>query len=97
MLVIDRAIQSDQGMKYVYVVDAQNKVQYRRVTTGALKRTACRVVSGVKPDEWVVVGALQQVRRRMEIKPEEGPMPSLRAGRRGRQTVAAPGRRSDSP
>ena len=34
LLVIDRAIASDQGLKYVYVVDAENKVQYRRVTTG---------------------------------------------------------------
>ena len=37
LLVIDRAISSDQGIKYVYVVDAQNKVQYRRVTTGSLQ------------------------------------------------------------
>ncbi len=78
VLMIDRAIQSDQGLKYVYVVDAQNKVQYRRVTTGALQEDGLRVVSGVGPDDRVVVGALQQVRPRMEIKPEEGPMPSLR-------------------
>jgi multidrug efflux system membrane fusion protein len=77
VLMIDRAIQSDQGLKYVYVVDAQKKVQYRRVTTGALQEDGLRVISGVGPDEWVVVGALQQVRPRMEIKPEEGPMPSL--------------------
>jgi multidrug efflux system membrane fusion protein len=77
-LIIDRAIQSDQGLKYVYVVDAQNRAQYRRVTTGALQEDGLRVVSGVKPDERVVVSALQQVRPRMEIKPEEGPMPSLR-------------------
>ena len=31
LLVIDRAIGSDQGLKFVYVVDAENKVQYRRV------------------------------------------------------------------
>ena len=78
VLVIDRAIQSDQGLKYVYVVDAENKAQYRRVTTGALQEDGLRVVDGVTPDERVVVGALQQVRPRMEIKPEEGPMPSLR-------------------
>jgi multidrug efflux system membrane fusion protein len=79
LLIIDRAIQSDQGLKYVYVVDAQNKVQYRRVTTGALQEDGLRAVDGVKPEEWVVVGALQQVRPRMEIKPEQGPMPSLRS------------------
>jgi len=78
VLIIDRAVQSDQGLKYVYVVDAQNKVQYRRVTTGALQEDGLRVIDGVKPEDWVVVGALQQVRPRMEIKPEQGPMPSLR-------------------
>ena len=34
LLVIDRAVGSDQGLKYVYVVDAENKAQYQRVTTG---------------------------------------------------------------
>ena len=41
LLVIDRAIGSDQGLKFVYVVDAENKVQYRRVTTGRCRTTAC--------------------------------------------------------
>ena len=31
---------------------------------------------GLKPDDWVVIGGLQQVRPRMKIQPEQGPMPS---------------------
>ncbi len=78
LLVIDRAIGSDQGLKYVYVVDADNKVQQRRVTTGALQEDGLRVVTdGLKPDDWVVVGALLQVRPRMEVRTERIPMPSL--------------------
>ena len=77
MLVIDRAVGSDQGLKFVYVVDAEKKVQYRRVSTGALQDDGLRVISeGLKPDEWVVVGGLQQVRPRMQIRPERKPMPS---------------------
>jgi multidrug efflux system membrane fusion protein len=77
-LVIDRAIGSDQGLKYVYVVDADNKVQYRRVTTGPLQEDGLRVVrEGINADDWVVVGALQQVRPRMEVKPDQVPMPTL--------------------
>ena len=39
---------------------------------------AVRVIAqGLKPDEWVVVGALQQVRPRMQVEPERSPMPSL--------------------
>ena len=39
LLVRDRAIASDQGLKYVYVLDADNKVQSRRVTTGLSRET----------------------------------------------------------
>ena len=78
ILVIDRAVVADQGLKYVYVVDAENKIQYRRVTTGPLQDDGLRVIlEGLKGDEWVVVGALQQVRPRMEIKQEQIAMPSL--------------------
>ena len=78
LLVIDRAIGSDQGLKYVYVLDAENKVQYRRVTTGALEEDGLRVIAeGLKADDRVVVGSLQQVRLHAEVKPEPIAMPSL--------------------
>jgi multidrug efflux system membrane fusion protein len=78
LLVIDRAIGSDQGLKFVYVVDQENKVQTRRITAGALESDGLRVVSqGLKPDEWVVVGGLQQIRPRMEVQSEQQPMPTL--------------------
>ncbi len=76
-LVIDRAIASDQGLKYVYVLDAENKAQQRRITTGALQEDGLRVVEGLHADDRVVIGGLQQVRPRMEIRPDEVPMPSF--------------------
>jgi multidrug efflux system membrane fusion protein len=78
LLVIDRAIGSDQGLKFVYAVDNENKVQQRRIETGALQEDGLRVVtSGLKPDEWVVVGGIQQIRPRMTIVADRQPMPSL--------------------
>jgi membrane fusion protein, multidrug efflux system len=78
LLVIDRAIGSDQGLKYVYVLDADNKVQYRRVTTGALQPDGLRVITqGLKAEDWVVVGGLPQIRSRMEVRPDRTTMPSL--------------------
>ena len=78
LLVIDRAIGSDQGMKYVYVLDAQSKIEYRRIETGPLQSDGLRVVTkGVKPNELVVVGSLQQVRPHMPVRGEEVPMLSL--------------------
>ncbi len=78
LLVIDRAIGSDQDLKFVYVVDANNKVQYRRITTGALQEDGLRVVSrGLDANDRVLVGGLQQVRPHQEIQPEDMAMPTL--------------------
>jgi multidrug efflux system membrane fusion protein len=78
VLVVDRAVQSDQGMKYVYVVDKNNTVQYRRVTTGSLQDDGLRVITAhLNPDERVVVAGLQQVHSQDRIAPELVPMPSL--------------------
>jgi multidrug efflux system membrane fusion protein len=78
LLVIDRAIASDQGLKFVYVVDADHKIQYRRVTIGALQPDGLReITKGLKADEWVLVGGLQQVRPQLEIQMETRPMPTL--------------------
>jgi multidrug efflux system membrane fusion protein len=78
LLVIDRAVASDQGLKYVYGVDAEDTAQYRRVTLGAVQEDELRVIAdGLKLDDRVVVGGLLQVRPRMKVKPQDVPMPSL--------------------
>jgi multidrug efflux system membrane fusion protein len=78
LLVIDRAVGSDQGLKFVYLVDDQNKVQYRRVATGALQDDGLRVIeSGIQKGDWVITGALLQVRPRLEVQPDRMPMPML--------------------
>ena len=93
LLVIDRAIGSDQGMKYVYVVDDKNIVQQRRVETGALQEDGLRVIdAGLKPEDWVVIGGIQQVRPRMEITPDREPMPTL-----GPTTEGSGGLSAESP
>jgi multidrug efflux system membrane fusion protein len=88
LLVLDRAIGSDQGQKYVYVVDADNKAQYRHVETGSLQPDGLRVITkGVKPDDWVVVGGLPQIRSRMEVKPDRTEMPTLLSGQSSRDML----------
>jgi multidrug efflux system membrane fusion protein len=76
LLVIDRAIASDQGLKYVYVIDAQNKAQYRRITTGQLQPDGLHTITdGLKPGEWAAVGALHQIRP--TIQTEKVTMPTI--------------------
>jgi RND family efflux transporter MFP subunit len=76
ILVVDRAIGSDQGLKYVYVVGPDNKVSYRRVKVGQLEDDGLRVIEeGLAANEQVVVGAIQQLRPGMDVEPELQPMP----------------------
>ena len=78
LLVIDRAVSSDQGLKFVYVLDSENKVQYRRVTTGAQQSDGLRVIeTGLEPNDWIITSALLQVRPRMKVDSERVPMPTL--------------------
>jgi RND family efflux transporter MFP subunit len=92
LLVIDRAIGSDQGLKYVYVVDTENKAQQRRIETGPLQEDGLRVVtSGLKPEDWVAVGGIQQVRPRMTVVRDQEPMPTLGAAVR---SVSATGEKT---
>jgi membrane fusion protein, multidrug efflux system len=79
LLVIDRAIGSDQGLKYVYVIDKDKKAKYTRVTTGALEPDGLRVITeGLKPGDMVAVGSLQQIRPNVTIPTEEMAMPTIR-------------------
>jgi multidrug efflux system membrane fusion protein len=61
-LVDDRAIGTDLGRKFVFVVDDDDVVQYRGVETGRLIDGMRIVTSGLAPNELVVVNGLQRVR-----------------------------------
>ncbi|HKI30249.1 MAG TPA: efflux RND transporter periplasmic adaptor subunit [Gemmataceae bacterium] len=62
VLVPEVAVGSDQGLKYVYVVDDKDKVEYRRVTTGGVHDGMQVIDKGLKAGEWVVVKGLLRVR-----------------------------------
>jgi len=62
VMVDDAAIGTDQDKKFVMVVDAQNKVQYREVHTGNLHDGLRVIDSGVQPGERIVVNGLQRAR-----------------------------------
>ena len=80
-LVIDRAINSDQGQKFVYVLDAENKVQYRAVKVGSLQPDGLRVIEeGLTADDRVVVSSLQTIKANLQVEPSLIPMPTMEKG-----------------
>lgn len=70
VLVDDRAIGTDQSQKFVYVIDADNKVAYRTVKVGRLTDGLRIVQSGLAPGESVVVNGLQRVHPGDVVTPE---------------------------
>jgi RND family efflux transporter MFP subunit len=70
VLVDDRAVGTDQSQKFVYVVDAQNKVVYRPVKIGRLTDGLRIVLQGLQPGETVIVNGLQRVRPGVVVAPE---------------------------
>lgn len=70
VLVDDRAVGTDQSQKFVYVVDADNKVAYRTVKIGRLTDGLRIVQSGLAPGETVVVNGLQRVHPGDIVAPE---------------------------
>lgn len=70
LLVNERAVGTDQNKRFVIVVDADNKAQWREVTLGAPVNGLRVVTSGLKPGERVVVNGLHRVRPGALLAPQ---------------------------
>jgi multidrug efflux system membrane fusion protein len=70
LLVNERAVGTDQDKKFVLVVDAGDKAEYREVTLGAAVDGLRVVRSGLKGGERIVVNGLQRVRPGAVVQPE---------------------------
>ncbi len=70
LLVNDSAIGTDQNVRYVFAVGADNKVEYRAVKLGSVVDGLRVVREGLKPGESIVVNGLQRVRPGVTIAPQ---------------------------
>ncbi|MGH8145313.1 MAG: efflux RND transporter periplasmic adaptor subunit [Rhodanobacteraceae bacterium] len=70
ILIDDRAVGTDLGNQFVYVVGKNHKVQYRKVATGDLFHGLRIVDKGLKPGDVIVVNGLQRVRPGAQVNPE---------------------------
>jgi RND family efflux transporter MFP subunit len=76
LLVTDRAIDTDQGQKIVYLVNEKNEVVTRPVRVGARHHGLRVIDEGLKPGERVIVVGLQQVRPGLVVEPKLVEMPT---------------------
>jgi RND family efflux transporter MFP subunit len=75
VMVTERAVGTDQGRKFVYVVGADDVAHRRDVTLGRLVDGLVIIREGLKSDERVVVNGIQRVRDGAKVEPKRIPMP----------------------
>jgi multidrug efflux system membrane fusion protein len=62
LAVPDVAVQSDQGYKFVYIANAEDKVETRSIKIGRAHGPIRAVLEGLKPDDRVIVNGLMLLR-----------------------------------
>ncbi|MFZ4874101.1 efflux RND transporter periplasmic adaptor subunit [Janthinobacterium sp. Mn2066] len=70
LLISDRAVGTDQSRKFVYVIGADNKAEYRAVKLGPAADGLRVVRDGLKAGEKIVVNGLQRVRPGAAVTPQ---------------------------
>lgn len=70
VLIPDIAILTDQGLKYVWVVDANGVVARRDVRLGKSVQGVREVLEGLSPDDTVIVLGIQRVREGATVVPK---------------------------
>jgi RND family efflux transporter MFP subunit len=88
LMINDSAVGTDQTVRYVLVVGADNKVQYRPVKLGPIIDGLRVVTDGLSPGETIVVNGLQRVRPGAMVTPERVAMGERHRGD-GPQTLLA--------
>ena len=70
ILATERAIGSDQGQKFLYVLNAKNEVVYREVQIGAFENGLRVIESGLASGERFIVNGLQRVKPGDTVQPK---------------------------
>lgn len=85
VVVPEMILGSDQGQRFVYVVNKDNKVEYRAVEVGTLRDGLREIESGVQEGDWVIVKGLQRVREGVTVDPMKVDMPAISVGEKPRK------------
>lgn len=76
LLVVASAVGTDQNVKYIYVLDDDNRVVRRDVQLGSEQDGLVVIAKGLDSNDRVVVNGLQHVRPGMVVNPKLTPMPA---------------------
>ncbi len=71
LLVVERAIGTDQNLRYVLIVNDQDEVERRDVTLGSLNDGQRVLATGVTAKDWIIVNGIQRARPGLKVKPQK--------------------------
>ncbi len=80
-LVPERALGTDQGQKYLYVVTSEDEIAYRRVRVGQLTDGLRVIENGIHPGERFVVSGLQRVKPGIKVTTKRDKSTDLAGGK----------------
>jgi RND family efflux transporter MFP subunit len=69
LMLPPEAVGSDLSQQFVFVVDAQNLAQYRKVTPGPIIDGLRVIRDGLQPDDWVIVKGVQRAKTGAKVDP----------------------------
>jgi RND family efflux transporter MFP subunit len=69
VLVDDRAIGTDLGKKFVFIVGKDHKIAYRQVDVGPIFSGLRVINAGLRADDLIVINGVQRARPGIEVKP----------------------------
>jgi multidrug efflux system membrane fusion protein len=70
ILIDDRAVNTDQNQKYVFLLGANNQVEYRRIKLGRVIDGLRIVREGLKPGDVIVVNGAQRAHPGITVTPQ---------------------------
>lgn len=71
LLIAERAIATDQNLRYVLVVNDKDEVERHDVTLGSLNDGQRVLASGVTAKDWIIVNGIQRARPGLKVKPQK--------------------------
>ena len=86
LLIQDRAVGTDLGKRFVFVVNQDHAIEYRVVTLGPIVDGLRVVKTGLKPGDLVVVNGLQRVRPGARVDTNKTGMDAPQTTRRTGET-----------
>jgi membrane fusion protein, multidrug efflux system len=70
LLLPDRSIGTDQAQRFVWVMNPNNQVEYRKIEIGAHIGQSRVISNGLNAGDWVVIEGLQKLRPGIKVNPE---------------------------